>query len=785
MANTAKQLLEFGPFRVDPEQRQLSRNQQPIPLSPKTFDLLLALMERSGQVVLKDELMNLLWPETFVEESNLTQQVFQLRKALDDRSQASSYIVTVPGKGYRFVQEIRALGNVESIAIETHSVTHVVVEAPPPTNVGGPLRNAVIAAVVGVVALAAAYHYTHRTPRLTEKDTVVLADFANSTGDTVFDGALREALSTQLEQSPFLNLLPEQRVAQTLSLMAQAKDARLTPELAQEVCERTASTAVLDGTIAQIGTRYLLTLRATNCSTGESLASTEAQAKDKDHVLDALGKIASEIRGQLGESLVSVQKYDAPPEDVTTRSLEALQAYNLGYHEQIIKFDFAAAIPFFQRAISLDPNFAMAHARLGTSYGDLGEGARAAESTRRAYELRDRVSEREKFYITSHFEDTVMLDLEAARKTYELWSYTYPRDYIPLNNLGYIYGTLGEYDKDLASRQASFKLDPGNGLAYGFVAHAYLCLNRLDESEAMARQAQAHHLDSPYIHATSYLVDFLKHDEAGMEQEAARLTAKPLYDDRMLYYESDTAAYFGQMIKARDFTKRAAEAAEGADEKETARGYEAEAALREALVGDWSLAREQALAALKLSNGRDVEFISAIALLLAGDSARAGHYVNDLDQRFPKDTVIQSEYLPMMRAAAILGGGNASKIAGKAIEALAPAAPYEQGALAWSLNFAFYPVYFRGEAYLAAGQGAAALAEFQKIADHPGVVVNEPIGALAHLGMGRAYALSGDSGKAKDEYEKFLNIWKDADPGIPLLKQARTEYAKLRPASAP
>jgi tetratricopeptide (TPR) repeat protein len=628
-----------------------------------------------------------------------------------------------------------------------------------------------ITASIVVLLMAGAFLYVHARPKLTDKDTVVLADFANATGDPVFDGALRHGLSAQLEQSPFLNLLSDQRIAETLSLMARPKEARLTHELAAEVCQRTASAAVLDGSIAQIGAQYLVTLKAVNCSNGEPLASTEAQASDKNHVLDALGKVASEIRSKLGESLGSVQKYDAPAEKVTTPSLEALKAYSLGYRAMVVKSDPPAAVSLFQRAISLDPNFAMAYARLGICYSNLNETTRAADNTRKAYHLQERVSEREKLYIASHYEEVVTGDLEAARKTHELWAQTYPRDNVPPHNLGIIYAYLGDYDKSLAASREVLKLNPRSGSAYATLVSSYLYLNRLDEAKATAQEAQAHNLDSPQMHLKLYLLDFLQHNSAGMGQEVTGLMGKPGYEDQVLYDESDTAAFVGQFAKARGLMRRAAESAQRADEKETAAGYEAEAAMRESLVGNMALAKQQAQAALALSNGRDVAGMAAIALARAGDSTRAAWLAADLNKRFPEDTIAQLSYLPMIHAAASLRSSNT----GKAIEMLAAAAPYELG-----VGFSLYPVYLRGEAYLAAEQGSAAAVEFQKILDHPGVVANEIIGALAHLQLGRAWALSGDTSMARNAYQNFFSLWKEADPDIPILKQAKTEYAKLQ-----
>jgi eukaryotic-like serine/threonine-protein kinase len=629
------------------------------------------------------------------------------------------------------------------------------------------------AAVVAIAVLIAGglYLRSRRTAPLTEKDTIVLADFTNTTGETVFDGTLRQGLSSQLEQSPFLNLLSDERVAQTLALMAQPKDARLTRELAREVCQRAAGAATIEGSISGLGSQYVVGLKAVNCRSGDVLANEQATANGKEQVLKALGEAAAKVRVKLGESLASVQKYDAPAENVTTPSLEALQAYGLGYRTEIVKRDNAAAIPLFQRAVSLDPNFAMAYARLGTNYSNLGEIARGAENIRKAYELRERVSEREKLYIASHYEQLVTGNLEAARKAYELWAQTYPRDDTPPSNLATIYLALGDYEKALTASQEDLKLS-ADGLSYTNLVGGYVNVNRLDEARETAQEAQAHNLDNPANHLLLYGIDFLQHDAAGMEREAAGLMGKPGFEDVMLDLESDTAAYAGQFSKARELTRRASESAQRADQRETAAGYEAEAAWREALVGNMSLAKQQAQAALALSTGRNVEAVSAISLGLAGDATQATRLASDLAKRFPEDTIVQSNYLPTIRAVAALQEGSA----GKAIEALVPVAPYELG----SVGQPFYPVYLRGEAYLAAHQGAAAAAEFQKILDHPGVVANSPIGALAHLGLGRAYALSGDGAKARAAYQDFLALWKDADPDIPILKEAKAEYAKLQ-----
>jgi serine/threonine protein kinase/tetratricopeptide (TPR) repeat protein len=633
------------------------------------------------------------------------------------------------------------------------------------------------AAFIVIAAAGAAYFFVRKpAPKLTEKDTIVLADFTNTTGDSVFDGTLRQGLSAQLAQSPFLSLISDQRIAQTMALMSKPKEARLTQELSREVCQRMASAATIEGSISSLGSQYVVGINAVNCRTGDLLAQEQETASGKEQVLKALGNAAVKLRGKLGESLASVQKYDVAPENVTTSSLEALQAYSLGYHAALVDSVIAAAIPLFQRAIILDPNFAMAHLRLGEAHRNMGEGARAAESLRQAYELRGRTSEQEKLVISSYYDLVVTGNLEAARSSYELWAQTFPRDGDPQVNLTVVYGQLGQYEKALAAAQQALKLNTENAISDGNVVSEYMSLNRLDEAKAMAQKALAHKFDAPYIHQNLYQLYFLQHDTAAMDHEAAGLIGKPGYEDIIFYFQSDTAAFGGEFSKARDLTARAADSARRADQMETAAAYKAEGAVREALVGNMALANREAQSALALTHGRDVQAVSAIALGLAGDSATAGRLASDLGKRFPEDTIVQSDYLPMIRAALRLHGSDG----GKAVEALAAASPYELGVTAQSLNFALYPIYLRGEAYLDTRKGAAAVSEFQNILDHPGVVGNEPIGALAHLGLGRAYALAGDDAKAKTAYQDFFALWRKADPDIPILQQAKAEYAKLK-----
>ena len=633
------------------------------------------------------------------------------------------------------------------------------------------------AAALAVLALAGAiYFFVGRQPtRLTNKDTIVLADFSNTTGDSVFDGTLREGLSAQLEQSPFLSLISDQRVAQTLTLMRQPKQARLTPEIARDVCQRTASAATIEGSISNLGSQYVLGLKALNCKTGDLLSEDQVTANGKEQVLKVLGEATTRLRSKLGESLASVKKYDTPLENVTTSSLEALQAYNLGMQTMSVANDYVAAIPFFQRAVSLDPNFAMAYLRLANSYQPQGELTRAAEAARKAYELRERTSESEKLAITSFYEVVVTGNLEAARSSLELWTRTYPRDDEPLTYVWYIAATMGQYEKALAAGQLSVDLAPESANNLVSVAYAQLWLNHLDEVKATGQKAHVANLESPWLPQIFYSMNFIQHDQPAMEKEAARSMGIPGIEDQMLFLESETAASYGKFAQARELTRNAADSALRAKETETPGEYLAHDAIREALAGYAEFAKQQAQAALKLSKGKRVASFATIALALAGDSAQATELADDIAKRFPQDTIVQLEYLPMIHAALALRSGDA----GRAVTALEAATPYELGQMNDVFTFGMYPIYLRGEAYLAAKQGAAAAGEFQKILDHPGVVGNQPIGALAHSGLGRAYSLSADSAKAKTAYQDFFALWKNSDPVVPVLAQAKSEFAKL------
>jgi len=632
------------------------------------------------------------------------------------------------------------------------------------------------AVIVAAVVAGGWYWGRHSAPKLSEKDTIVLGDFTNTTGDSVFDGTLRQGLEVQLEQSPFLSLLSEERIQQTLKLMEQSPNVRLTPEIAREVCQRTSSAAVLNGSIAQIGNEYTLILKATNCANGDTVASVQEQAGDKNKILEALAKAGSEICAKLGESLAMIAKFDTPVEMASTASLEALQAYSLGRKIEGAD-DFAAAIPPLQRSIKLDPNFAMAYAALGTAYTNIAEPGTGAEYAKKSYELRDRTSEREKLYIDSHYYQFVIGDLEKATQVYELWAQSYPRDEIPYTNLGSIDAQIGRYEKSLNVGQEAFRLNP-SGLNYSNLVTSFLCVNRLDEARVTAEEAQSKKLDSPFLRTALYQVSFLKNDVAGMAQDVSWASGKSGIEDALLAMDADTQAYSGKLRRAEELTRQAINSAAHADEKETAAYYEAQAGVRQALFGNSDAAKRHAADALAMSNGRDVQYVAGLALAFAGDANRTQAVLSDFTKRFPEDTLVKFMYVPSLGAQQSFLRHDYSKVS----EELAPALPYEMGQAngGSTISIALFPVYIRASAFLAARQGKEAAAEFQKILDHRSVVLNGPIGALVELGFGRAYALAGDSMKAKIAYQDFLAQWKDADQDIPILKKAKEEYSKLQ-----
>jgi serine/threonine protein kinase/Tfp pilus assembly protein PilF len=628
-----------------------------------------------------------------------------------------------------------------------------------------------IAAVVLVIAAAVAggIFYSRRAQALTEKDSILLSDFVNTTGDPVFDDTLKQALAVQLEQSPFLNIFPQERVRDTLRYMGRSSDERLTPDLARQVCQREGIKAVLDGSISSIGSQYVVGVDAVNCQTGDTLAREQVEVDKKEQVLGAVGKAASNLRGKLGESLASVKQFDAPIEEATTSSLEALKAFSLGEAERA-KGSEVGAVPFYKHAVELDPNFAVAYARLGQSYANSGRNELAIESTKKAFELKDRASELEKLYITTHYYDIVTGEWDKSNEAYELWNRTYPRDSIPTNNLAVFYEVSGRFDEALPWAQETMRLDPNHQLSYSILAGAYLGLGRLAEAKSVRQKQVELKLDAMGDHTDLYSLDLLAGDTAGMQREVE--WAKGKTDEfSMLEIVAQADAASGQLQKARDTYRQAIDIAQRGKFDEDAAAMTARLAGIEASFGNAKQAREGAQQALAMNRSRFPILFAGDALAVAGDYNAAQQVADEIAKRYPTDTLSNNVRLPWMRAAAEVKRGNP----GKAIELLRVTPPYEFG---WAANV--FPNYVRGEAYLEAKQGKEAEAEFQKILQHRWLCATSPYCALAHLQLARVYALEGDAARSRTAYQDFFALWKDADPDIPILKEAKAEYGKLR-----
>ncbi len=604
---------------------------------------------------------------------------------------------------------------------------------------------------------------------LTEKDTVVLSDFANSTSDPVFDGTLKQALAVDLGQSPFLNILSDRKVEETLKLMGRAPSDHVTADVAKELCLRTGSKAVIGGSISNLGSQYIVGLTAVACGTGDNLAEEQAEATSKEGVLKALGTAATALRSRLGESLASVQKFDVPVE-ATTPSLEALKAYSMAITTGRTKGD-DEAIPFMKRAIELDPNFALAYAGLAIEYGNLGQASLAAENGKKAYELRDRVSERERYRITAYYFNDVLGELEQGTEAYELWAKSYPRDSVPLGNLGVDYAVLGQFDKAIADAEAQQRLEPSI-VSYGNLAAWYTAVGRLKEARETLAEAQQKGFDGFNIRIDLYGLAFLAGDNAEMDRQVAWAAGRPGVEDQMLSTHADTQAYYGRMEKARDLTRRAVDSAVRADSKEVAASWQTFQGLREAEVGNGAEAQQDAERGLALAPGRYVKVLAALALARGGDAAKAKTMLEAGEKAESTNTFLKVYWFPVIEASIDMD----QSAPDRAILALEPALPYELGGnTSW-----IYPAYIRGQAYLSEKNGSAAATEFQRLLDRPGLVQNGVLGSLAHLQIARAYSLSGDSAKAKAAYQDFFTLWKDADADVPILKQAKAEYAKLR-----
>src|SRR5438128_2144596 len=586
--------------------------------------------------------------------------------------------------------------------------------------------------VAALIVVGVLYYRSRSAKQLTEKDSIVLADFANKTGDPVFDDTLKQALAVDLGQSPFLNILSDRKVTATLRLMGRSPEQPVTGEVARELCQRVGSKAMLAGSISSLGNEYVIGLNASNCATGDTLVAEQARASGKGEVLKALDNSASALRTKLGESLASVQKFATPIDEATTSSLEALKAFSMGgkiFDEK----GAVAGLPYYRRAVELDPNFALAYSYLGVVYSNLGQATLASENAKKAYDLRDRVSEREKYRISASYYGFVTGELDKANQAYELWKQSYPRDSIPPSNMGDNYMRLGQWEKALRETQDGIRLEPNSTVIQTNLAWMQLALNRTEEARTTLEQALARKLDTYLLRLALYQAAFLRSDQETMQQQLAWAAGRPGEEDWLLSAQSDTEAYYGRLAKAREFSQRAIDSAKRADARETAALWQVNAAVREAEFGNASSARHDATAALALVPGKDVRSVAALALARAGDAALAQKLFDTLNKDFPKDTIVQACWLPAIQAAIEINGKNGTR----AVEILKTAAPYELGQSEPFQVGMMYPAYLRGEAYLLARQGKEAAAEFQKIVDHRGLVLNFPLGELARLGLAR------------------------------------------------
>jgi eukaryotic-like serine/threonine-protein kinase len=640
---------------------------------------------------------------------------------------------------------------------------------------GRKLRGLAAAGAAAVVLLLGVDLFPRGAAKLTDKDSVVLADFDNKTGDSVFDETLKQGLEAQLEQSPFIEMVSDQTVDDTLKMMGRSPNDPLTPDVMREVCQRVGSKAMLTGSIASLGRQYVVGVEAVDCDTGKVLADRQETAASKEQVLAALGAASASLRGKLGESLNSVQKYDTPLEAATTSSLEALRAYSLGQRIRPAQGD-EAALPFYNHAVELDPDFARAYVALSASYQSLNELNRAAEAARKAYSLRDRVSERERFPIMTDYYLVVTGQLDKAAQTYEMWRQIYPRDHLPYAGLGYVDSLQGDLEAALSEDQEALRRAPNDWVNYAGVADDYMNLNRLDEAEGVFEEADRRRLEDEYLLMNRYLLAFLPGDTGKMDKLEATAAGTADSADVLLAAEADTEGWRGRAEHAHELTQRAIELARQNDSSEAAASYQAAAALREAEFGYRSEAIADADAAAKLAPNPQVRAFAALALARAGDAAEAEKMASELDKELPLNTMIQRYWLPTIRGAIALDHRNPKQ----AVDLLNATGTIELSAPTVN-TIALCPAYVRGEAYLMLRDGHAAAGEFQKFVDHRGLVGNFPWGALARLELGRSYALDRTSAAAaRGAYGEFFELWKDADPDVPVLGKARAEYAALR-----
>ena len=774
----------FGSFRLDPAKRLLVRGHKSIPLMPKAFDTLLVLVENRDRMMGKEELMKSLWPDSFVEEANLAQNVAVLRKALGDSPEEHRYILTIPGRGYRFAARVNEEIEQEEtdLLVESHSSSRVVLEessipgAQPRiltvfTNAFKPPRKWIVLVAAGAVLIAILLSRWafHRTPPLGESDSVLISDFVNTTGEPIFDGSLKQALKVKLSESPYFTLTDDSKVRETLRLMGRSPDERVVLPMAREVCERSGGKVVIGGSILRLGNKYSIDLDATNCLTGASLTHQEIDAERQDHVLNRLGQIIPPLRQKLGESISSIQKFDTPIDQATTKSLAALKAFTSG-EEKRAQGKEGESLPDYKLASELDPDFAMAYARLAAVSTSLNQVDLADEYLRKAFERREHISEKEKFYIQARYYSDTTRESDHEIETYRVWAEVYPHDFFPFNGLTSGYIEIGQPQKAIETGQQALRLNANHALPYASLARAFERASRFPEAKAICEKAIAEKVDSFWIHSVLYRIAFVESDGPAMQREVDWFTGKP-QESAITYYQAKAALSLGDVRQSRQLFERARHLAEDKGRREQAIAIINGQAQFEADMGNTREART--LAELTLRNmPNSVRHTAFAALVLArsGDAHQAEILINEVSQRPVLGTAVNNVVFPCVRAAIDLD----RKKPAIAIDALQPAAPYDLGTDSGGVT-----AYYRGLAYLQLNSGKEAAAQFQKITDNRGVVAVDIYWPLARLGLARAYAIGGDVDKARTTYRAFLAQWKNADPDLRPLKEAKAEYAKL------
>ncbi len=774
----------FGAYELRPQSWELYKLGTKLKLRPQPFQILKLLVERAGDVVTREELRGLLWSqETFVDfEHGLNTAIKELRAVLGDSATKPQYVETVPKLGYRFIAVVQGMEVASSIA-DAPSLTPSVEPAGPQTvtqrrRVQPNRRVIALLAVALIVAGATVGGLWYRGRsgfRVTPRDTIVLADFVNTTGEGVFDDALKQGLNVGLEQSPMIQILSDERSAVIRKQMGHAADEPMTGHIVVEVCQRTGSKVAVQGSISSLGTAYLIGLTAIRCDNGEHISHEQAEAKRKEEVIDALGKATSHLRARLGESLPSIQKYDAPLEQATTSSLEALKAYGLALSTSEKLGDFAA-VPFFERAIELDPNFALAYGQLAAIYRNRGETELARKNATKAYELRDRATEFERLSIESWYHFYVTGDLEKASAAFEITRQAHPEEPRTLNDLGTIYGSLGFFDRAVELYRASLRVDPMSEATSANLAISLMALGRIDEAGAILKKFEQRGIQSDYLLQVNYWRAFLLNDTQEMSHLLSLSTGILGAQSILLSEQANTEAYFGHFRKARELSLIAASQMQIEGQKEAAGLCLAQEAIREAVIGDAAQARDFISRALHLSHDQNVVALAAFVTVRTGDSLKAIPIAEQLDKDYPSNTFIQKYWLPIIHAETELHQNRALQ----AVDTLTIVGPFDWAAPDALAISTLFPAYERGQSYLAAGEGGKAAAEFQKLIDHPGMVLNFPLGALARLGLARAYALQRDAAKARAAYLDFFALWRNADPDIPVLKESKAEYEKLQ-----